>query len=47
MLTEFQDMQGEIFDFCENTGWELFPNEESYSDDEIDLMETCSLMRDC
>jgi len=39
MWDEIQDMQGEIFDIDDNTGWYLFPNESPLSDDQIDAME--------
>ena len=38
MWEEIEDMQGEIFDIDDNTGWTLFPNEEPYSEKEIDAM---------
>lgn len=38
MWDEIQDMQGEIFDIDDNTGWTLFPGEEPYSEKEIDAM---------
>jgi hypothetical protein len=38
MWDEIQDMQGEIFDIDDNTGWTLFPSEEPYSEKEIDAM---------
>jgi hypothetical protein len=38
MWDEIQDMQGEIFDIDENTGWQLLPSEEPYSEKEIDAM---------
>ncbi len=38
MWDEIHDMQGEIFDVDPNTGWKLLPNEEPYSEKEIDAM---------
>jgi hypothetical protein len=38
MWDEIQDMQGEIFDIDDNTGWTLFPSEEPYNEKEIDAM---------
>jgi hypothetical protein len=38
MWDEIQDMEAEIFDIDDNTGWTLFPSEESISEKEIDAM---------
>ena len=38
MWDEIYDMEGEIFDVDDNTGWTLFPNQEPYSEKEIDAM---------
>ena len=38
MWEEIEDMQGEIFDIDDNTGWTLLPCEEPYSEKEIDAM---------
>jgi hypothetical protein len=38
MWNEIQDMEAEIFDIDDNTGWTLFPSEEPYSEKEIDIM---------
>jgi len=38
MWTEIYDMQGEIFDIDENTGWQLLPSEQPISEKEIDAM---------
>ena len=38
MWSEIEDMQGEIFDIDENTGWTLFPSEQPISETEIDAM---------
>ena len=38
MWDEIHDMQGEIFDIDDNTGWTLFPSEAPISENEIDAM---------
>jgi uncharacterized damage-inducible protein DinB len=39
MWDEIQDMQGEIFDVCENTGMLLYPGQEPYTEEEIDSLQ--------
>lgn len=38
MWKEIEDMGGEIFDICPNTGMQLFSNQEPFSEEEIDAM---------
>jgi len=38
MWEEIEDMQGEIFDIDDNTGWALLPCEAPISEKEIDAM---------